>query len=461
MEDVAHVGDMMVGDSSNIHLIRCDTLMPWFQAPDGSIIDIEFPDPDSVEHFEFHSGVDGIDGVGEMFVLDTCARCWWSFETYPGCSVKVRNSEIRGCAQRLPGADTFSVYGIRNYNFNTNLVVPLSDRHLQFISTYNFWWNWYPYDQTVFNLDSCVFGEMIGRGGSEINAVNCIHDGATIMLASSDSAFVSFVDGMCQAFLSTWGKSTLLLVNTSVVPLWPYQSTNLAHGHSYLLAVNCNFEYEPEAMDTALVMFTAIDSLSDDTVGVSIDIIGSAWIDAGTYNTTTFDRYKLYCSHADDTLWTLIDESTSQIYNDSIALWNTSGLSDGNYDLRLTIWNSVGDSLTAFRAITLLPAGFYDYLPGDANMYNGIWPPSVIGGDVTYLVNFFRGITAIHPCLLNSFWASADANGDCIVLGSDVIRLVNYFRGSGVVEYCADYEPSWPTPDNLPDEAPEGWPECE
>jgi len=103
----------------------------------------------------------------------------------------------------------------------------------------------------------------------------------------------------------------------------------------------------------------------------------------------------------------------------------------------------------------------YKYLPGDANMYNGSWPPSVIGGDVTYLVNYFRSLPSSQACLLDGFWCSADANGDCLIIGSDVTKLVNYFRGMTDLGHCPDYEPAWPTPDDLPVDAPEGWPNCD
>ena len=103
----------------------------------------------------------------------------------------------------------------------------------------------------------------------------------------------------------------------------------------------------------------------------------------------------------------------------------------------------------------------YQYLPGDANMYNGSWPPAVIGSDVTYLVNYFRGITTNPSCLLNGFYTAADVNGDCHVIGSDVTRLVNYFRGLGVIEPCPDYPPAWQAPADCPGEAPAGWPNCE
>ncbi|MCP4582879.1 MAG: hypothetical protein GY839_14815 [candidate division Zixibacteria bacterium] len=105
--------------------------------------------------------------------------------------------------------------------------------------------------------------------------------------------------------------------------------------------------------------------------------------------------------------------------------------------------------------------GCFEYLPGDVNMFNGAWPPMVIGGDVTFLVNYFRGMPSSNPCPLDGFWASADANGDCMVIGSDVTKLVNYFRGMGNPSNCPDNPPCWPTSDDLPPSAPAGWPNCD
>ena len=98
-------------------------------------------------------------------------------------------------------------------------------------------------------------------------------------------------------------------------------------------------------------------------------------------------------------------------------------------------------------------------------MSAGGWPPAATGPDVTYLVNFFRGLPTSVPCKfdgdLGLFWASADANGDCNIIGSDVTKLVNVFRGIGSVLFCTSYETVWPTPADLPGEAPVDWPGCE
>lgn len=101
----------------------------------------------------------------------------------------------------------------------------------------------------------------------------------------------------------------------------------------------------------------------------------------------------------------------------------------------------------------------YLYLPGDANMWAGQWPPRVIGSDLTYLVNALRG--NVPFCLLDGFYAAADVNGDCMLIGADVIRYVTYFRGLAQLSYCADFPPAWLTPDDCPEQPPVFWPTCE
>ncbi len=392
LEDVYHVGDLMVDDSCFVHLIRCDTLMPWLQTPDGSVIDIQCPSPDYVEHFEFSETVPGVDGIDYTFVVDTCSRCWWSLETMPGCSVTVNNSEIRGSCLRIPGSDTFNIYGIANYTFHPHLTVPLDDRQIDYVNTYVWWWNWYPTENTIFNIDSCVFGEMIGRGNSETYATRCTHDGATITLSVSDSAFLSFADGMSQAFVSSWRKSTLLMVNDSVIPLWPYQSTNLAHENSYFLSVNSYFEYKPEAMDSSLVMVAAIDSPATGMTNATINVYGSAWIDAGPLSSVIFDRYRIYWAPEGGSVWTLMEESPTEVDDTVLTVWNTSGMSGGEYDLRLTVWDDVGDSLIAFEHISL--ESFFVFIRADANSNMNITM-----GDAVYTLKYLGMYRAVllHP----------------------------------------------------------------
>jgi len=172
----------------------------------------------------------------------------------------------------------------------------------------------------------------------------------------------------------------------------------------------------------------------------------------------------------------VVAEGTAvEAYSDIDGLYTLSDLPEGSYnvifshdDYSDTTIPDVpvvsGETTTQDVGMYHVPVG-YEYLPGDVNMSVGAWPPAALSGDVTYLVNFFRGIPTSVACKfdgpLGLFWASADVNGDCNVIGSDVTKLVNVFRGITTTSFCEDYTPAWLTPADLPTEAPVGWPNCE
>jgi len=156
-------------------------------------------------------------------------------------------------------------------------------------------------------------------------------------------------------------------------------------------------------------------------------------------------------------------------YTDINGVFEFDSLNSGEYDILLhhinyqdsIILDIPAGSGDTTRLNIILPFLGYAYVPGDINMHNQYWPPLVIGGDVTYLVNFFRAETTSIPCLIDSLWVSADVNGDCLANGNDITRMVSYFRGLINLSFCPDYPPRWHTPLELPDRPPEGWPPCE
>jgi len=100
-----------------------------------------------------------------------------------------------------------------------------------------------------------------------------------------------------------------------------------------------------------------------------------------------------------------------------------------------------GNLITFTAAVTDIPGAQtsdefsitieFSYLAGDAN-----GDDHVIGSDVTYLVQYLRGITPEPEPYL-----AGDANGDCVVTGPDVTFLVNYFRGIGDPPIYGDCPP--------------------
>jgi len=66
----------------------------------------------------------------------------------------------------------------------------------------------------------------------------------------------------------------------------------------------------------------------------------------------------------------------------------------------------------------------------------------VIGSDVIYATNYFRGSGPPPPdscmCPDEYLYHAADANGNCVFIGSDITYLLNYFRGGSAPLFCQD-----------------------
>ena len=184
------------------------------------------------------------------------------------------------------------------------------------------------------------------------------------------------------------------------------------------------------------------------------------------------------------------------------AGWDSGDIQPGGvFTLQFPDTGSYGYHCTPHPSMvgTVNVAGGFAYLIGDANMFNEsidlenpLTGPWRVGGDVTFLVNYFNIDSGNQPCLMHNpsapnegqinngyFFASADATGDCQVLGGDVSRLVQFFSGNpdAIIRWCGFdrpdpehyYPPYWlnnrgsgleqPVPPLI--QLPSGWPNCE
>jgi len=353
LEDANMVGDMLVEDSCYISLTRCDTILPWFGAGDGAIIDFTFPGYDTIDHFEFDSAQPGVSGVKYRAVFDSCATFYPGICPAAGCSVIIRNS-VLCAALRVSGADTLYFTGVSNKKFYPNYTMPFFDRHFQLLNSYTQLWCIYTYDDVLLHMDSCYWGESHAKDNSIICAVNCSTNGFPSSVTSTENGYFSFIDGKITAFVSSWFNATTYIENSIVTPIRPgiAQRSNIAHHHSRLLCVNSVFDSLPFAMDTSLVIFAFIDSLDTVATGSEIPITGSAWVDIGPESGDNFANYTIYYYGAGPIIE--IASSFDEVSDDTLAIWNTEGL-DGAWQIRLVIRTAGGESLLAEREVFVAP----------------------------------------------------------------------------------------------------------
>lgn len=155
--------------------------------------------------------------------------------------------------------------------------------------------------------------------------------------------------------------------------------------------------------------------------------------------------------------WLTIDVLSGTIHEgdpdiDIEVLMDATDLEPGTYTGMITFYSNDYTNTPLEVPVTFIVDEVYGYFPGDANMAEGIWPAEVTGADVIYLVNYFYEGQS-DPCLYGTFWASADANGDCVIMGSDVIYLARYFKGANSGPLFCPYYP-WIPP------IEETYPEC-
>lgn len=121
---------------------------------------------------------------------------------------------------------------------------------------------------------------------------------------------------------------------------------------------------------------------------------------------------------------------------------DASALTQGTYAGTIAISSNDPDEglVNANVILHVVQESACDYKPGDIN-----GDDNVIGSDVTYAINYFRGGTPPpDSCQLsNETWlyTAADANGDCRFIGSDVTYMVNFFRGGNPPQWCSEVPP--------------------
>ena len=293
LEDADMVGDLTINDSCNLTFVRCETILPWMGVDAGDTLCYVFPPWDTVPNYTFSNNLNGVIGIDYSVSFDSCTNVLWGVESWQDSYIHIYSSVI-SIAFRLFEDDT--IKHIYDYTDHVSFEFPFPDRFCKITMSHLYMWFPYVYNDAIMYIDSCRYAESKSYDSSQVYITNSIADGFPSSATAVDDGFMQFSDGLCRTFTTSWFDGTLLLVNTKVEPRPELNAEqNIAYGNSFFLAVNSIFKptMKPWAMDNALVMFASIDSLGAYNVGENIDIIGSAWIDAGPLNSTKINTIQI------------------------------------------------------------------------------------------------------------------------------------------------------------------------
>jgi hypothetical protein len=369
LENVNYAGDIVVYDSPTLTFVNTDFVMPWLYFGEGAVIDYTFSGSKGTTTTTIDNTVPGISGIGWSLTMENCSHVAWGVNPYPGSDVTIRDSQLTMVLFRFAGEGEFDLYGImKNDSYYTNETISVTDRMFQLINTSVKWWKVDVIDDFQLYADSIVFSEMVIKGNSKAYITHSICEGQTIHLGAQDNSFVHFEQGEIWSYVSVWGNAVMVLQDSLVdwqKGEFTYQASNIAHGNSRLYCLNCVMRSDPKAVDSALVMVESLNSADEGKIGEEIVIFGSAWIDTGPDSSIEFAEYKLaWTKNGSD--WTLITESTNPVQDGILGEWDTSGLTEGEYDLCLQVWvhgdisGHPPDKYPVYKAITLFSDGLQE-----------------------------------------------------------------------------------------------------
>ncbi len=382
ISDCNLMGEYIISGTSRFHVSHSDTLLLWQHYPDSSIINTSYPAGAIVNTYIANQMQPGHSGIGYEVQLDTCTNVWWGLMPVNGSDVTISNSTIRAIGCWFQNGDSVNASGLVNNSVYSNFTAPLSDRNLQFNNCNVQTWSLYVFDSSYLHITGCILGEVGTQYTSMCLAENFLLDGSGGYFWATDTSVI--VSSLSSAM-------SIIRSERHGIFVFGYGTCNsnppTAIGQSVMIVVQSTMPQDPVAEEGAVVWYANINGPATGYTNAVIPVAGTAFIDQGPQGSwMDFEAYSLYFKAAGSPVWTpIVMDSALEVRHGVLAGWNTSGLTAGSYELKLTLINNLGDSVDAQKGINLLPG------------VTGVEENAVSGMDVLVYPNPANTVLMLEP----------------------------------------------------------------
>ncbi|MCK4672560.1 T9SS type A sorting domain-containing protein [candidate division WOR-3 bacterium] len=353
LDNVGITGEWLFANDCYAEFNHVDNFLTWYFFHDSSVVDITFPDEDTIFGFYIDSTLSNVGGIGYHVEIDSSTDCMWATIPLKGSDVTINDSELRVTGLMFEGVDSFTVSGLVNNLFYPDYVLPIPDRNYHLINTSVQTWNLYPTDTAHVELSSSIFGELCGFSSSYSIIQNAFCDGTGGHIEASSDAFVVVFLSSIAADVITKGRGWCFLGYCSM----PWGNIWVT-GSSVMILINTQFPEDPIVSDTSLAFVAAVTAPSNANTEDTVGVIGSAWIDTGPYHPLDFDFYRLFYRALGESIWIPVGgEKFEEVRRDTLDYWNTVGLAPDIYEIKLVLKDNAGDSVEAMKQIRLRAVG--------------------------------------------------------------------------------------------------------
>jgi len=358
LDRVGITGEWLFSNNCYARFNRVNNLLTWYFFEDGSNVTINFPEGDSTWGFYIDSTRPGVSGVNYHVEIDTSSNVMWASIPLTGSMVIIDSSTLRTTGLMFNNRD--SITGLVNNLHYQDWTLPVGDRIFRLRNTTIQTWNLYPAESSFVEVRSSIFGELCAYEYSFATILNSFCDGSGGHIEASGNAtnFCFLSSLSCDVIAKNRGLLVLGYTAMTMGNIW-------ATGASIMIIVNSQFPEDPVPSDTAIVFVAGITGPSSARVNDTFPVFGSAWIDPGPYNPQDFRFYQLFYRPTGDSTWIPIGDSLfTETRHAALDYWNTVGLAEGPYDVRLILKDLTGDSIEALKQITLRILGQSEAVSG-------------------------------------------------------------------------------------------------
>jgi hypothetical protein len=210
-------------------------------------------------------------------------------------------------------------------------------------------WNFYPFKNAKVTVQNCIFGEIIAADSADVFIDNSVCDGSSGHLEASGSSTIIVFRSIINSQILSRDFSVLVGLNSA------FMGTEIvSNDFSVIAFLNTQFLTIPAANQASVIFNEQLPPI-DGIAGNNVSISGTAQLLFGPQSTVQYEGYKVFYSpDSGNPDWTDTDGlHLHEVLNDTLAVWNTEGLSVGTYPLALVVYHSLGDSISVISSACL------------------------------------------------------------------------------------------------------------
>lgn len=334
-------GEFLCMGSNNLQIRNSDFVVMWLVLPDSSIVDVSLPDDSLLIGWQFEDGDPGISGIPYSLSIDSCTNVLWGLISMSGSDGTFTNTDFRASGLYFTEPDSITVSNITNNSTYIDDQINVPDRSLRMVNTHVTTWNFYAALKSNITISNCIFGELLAFDTSNVVVQNSICDGTGGYLGAIGHSFLTVIGSYVSSQVIAREYGFL------IGGLSAFNSPEIVADDNSIMAILSTIKLvEPEAHNAAIIFEEQMPPV-EGYINSELSIEGTARIIAGPLSTIEFQGYSVrYSEYFQNPVWLQTDGlHLNQVANDTLALWNTSGLEAKQYALLLTLFHSLGDSL--------------------------------------------------------------------------------------------------------------------